>query len=93
MWGHVILWVGKYFSWITFLLIFEFLLSAEKVTQQLTELTKEAMPADIVSVSALRKAMGVALGPTEGGDQSEGEDIEELMETTPAEPTEENVRL
>lgn len=64
---------------------------AEKVTQQLTELTKEAMPADIVSVSALRKAMGVALGPTEGGDQSEGEDIEELMETTPAEPTEENI--
>ena len=35
----------------------------EKITEGITYVAKQTVPADVVSVSGVRKAMGVAVGP------------------------------
>lgn len=62
---------------------------AEKVTENLAQLTSQVAPGDVSSVYGIRRAMGVALPPEAPGplvDLTTVEDIAEPMDTMPVGP-------
>ena len=73
-----------------------YLLSAEKVTFELTQLAKQAVPSDLAPVAALRQAMGLTTGPTleeppaETDEEGEKGDIQEVAPPETATPMEQS---
>ncbi|KAL4233992.1 Bromodomain containing protein 7 [Mactra antiquata] len=55
---------------------------AEKVTSELTSLTKDTVPQNVTSLRGIRKAMGISVEPVQGTDESQPIEIEDQEESS-----------